>query len=498
MKIIEFYTSLGHSLGYEFDKEHFMMAGKPVKFKANGKERDVILPVYERLRMGLDDDVHPFHPLCESVLEGQSPTVKFLRKSIMMETQTRAIELIEMFLQVACGKRAPRSALYNNVKAECTEGLKNPKWDDTLLKSWARVKDWFFGNRVPKMMLSVKTKIDDELYARVCNYSSILDEETDEQTLMWFDVKLLRKQDRVIIYRLAKHIFNMFPSECGSNDDRPYFGCMVRAWREFAKKHNALAHSMHEVRNDINKIEEAWFTEVDNLEQYNNKLPTMALNAGDSGGKPKTTKRGVSSVAPPPMASSIKKPVSNEPVATNEPMVDPVKSGRAVTLDDLYSARYAKTRVNQTRSETVGMTAAERRRYEAHKAQQEEYNRQQQALFNTPHNVADSSDNPFSKPTNVDTTTFNPFDHSGNNGSPFANNNNGSINPFSNSANTNNPFGNSDNTNNPFGNSGNNNNPFSNNSNNNNPFGNSGNTANPFDAVGGSSNPFDTNRNPFS
>lgn len=292
MKILELYKAIAESMDnviendlfYHHDGEKLV----PVMHKAGGVKRHLVLPTYERIKAGFKEELHPFHPLCESVIEGQSPTIKFMQKSLRRAIHLKGLMLVEEVLKVACGKKKPRSAVYANLLAKVTDGLKSPKLDDTLMKSWKKLLDDIVKDemKIPQLFLDANKEIDGKKYSRVCYYTHKFIDEVEDGSQIFFKTKLYRKADKTILLRLCNEVFGMFPSETGSNDDRPYFAALMRGWREFVIKYNKIAHSLHEV-NKVEKINDEWVSEIDDLEKYEEKIQTLALNSGDVSTKPR-------------------------------------------------------------------------------------------------------------------------------------------------------------------------------------------------------------------
>lgn len=286
MKILELYKAIVESLDivveddlfYHHDGEQLV----PLKHKAGGISRQLVLPTYDRIKAGFKDELHPFHPMCESVIEGQSPTIKFMQKALRRAIHLKGLTLIEEVLHVACGKKKPRSAVYANLIAKVTEGLKNPKLDETLLKSWNKLLNDIVEDqmKIPQIFLDANKEIDGKKFSRVCYYSHKFIDEAEDGSQIFFKTKMYRKADKTILLRLCNEVFGMFPSETGSNDDRPYFASLMRGWREFVVKYNKIAHSLHEVKK-VEKLNDEWVSEIDDLEKYEEKIQTLSLNSGD-------------------------------------------------------------------------------------------------------------------------------------------------------------------------------------------------------------------------
>lgn len=322
MKIIPLYHAIAEAMDNVVENDLlFIDDGEekvPSLQKAGGITRQMVLPTYDRIKAGFKDELQPFHPLCESVIEGQSPTIKWMQKNIRRTVQLKGLSIIDEILKVAAGKKKPRSAVYANLIAKVTDGLRNPKMDDMLYKSWKKLLSDIIddGMKIPRIFLDANKEIDGKKYSRICYYSHKFIDEAEDGSQYFFKTKLLRKADKTILLRLCNEVFGMFPSETGSNDDRPYFASLMRGFREFVVKHNKIAHSLHEVVK-VAKINDEWVEHIDELEKYEDKIQTLALNSGDISTKPREEKP-VSvndfrkpEVATPAMASAKETPVDS-------------------------------------------------------------------------------------------------------------------------------------------------------------------------------------------
>ena len=384
MKILPLYTAIAESLGYTVEDDllfyHDGDELQPTLFESGNVTRHIVIPTYDRIKAGFGDTYHPFHPLCESVIEGQSPTVKFLRLTLIRAIKQYGITLIDNFLHVACGKRKPRSVEFAKLKARVTDGIKDPKFDETLLKSWNKIKAEVIENpKMTRIHLGSNREVDGVKYARVCTYTHIFHDEADDKSQYFFNVKLQRKADKAVLVKICQEVFDSFPSEMGSSDPRPYFGCMMRAWREFVRKYNTVTHSFSEVHK-VEKLNDEWLDEIDNLEKFENKIQTLSLNAG-AGAKKKDTVQPLVKEVAPVSASELPTPASSGKVS----LMDLTAGARTTNGSNLYNSR-----------EPI-MSAAERRARQNnnHNHNSLGYTQQntQSSLNNTPNMFNGVSDN---------------------------------------------------------------------------------------------------------
>lgn len=305
LNIIDFYRGQLDSLGqgdkdgFLFFKEEGELTADPVMFKFAGQERQMVLPTYQMIKNGLKDelgnDCHAYHPLCESVLTGESGTIRFLKQAIKNRMYVKGMSFITYLLKALSEGKSSRSAVFKKFISEMTEGVKEPKFDDKLFRSWSNVatyiKDKMDSRK--RLMLSIQAdqKVDGEKYIRAANYTHAFKEEQDDGTATYFGVKLERKQDKVIIHNLLTRVFGWYPEVVGSNDQRPYYGSLIRGWAEFVTEFNKYAKGLKDVVPSYELLNDSWIPEVADLSKYDGKIQTLPFNTGSRKEDEDTTQR---------------------------------------------------------------------------------------------------------------------------------------------------------------------------------------------------------------
>ncbi|ANZ48062.1 hypothetical protein ASESINO_49 [Erwinia phage vB_EamM_Asesino] len=292
MKIIEFYTSFLKSQGYGFDGDLLTVDGdQPAEFTYNKVKRRLALPTPAMIKQGLEDaegrECHAFHPLCESILSGESGTIRFLKNSIRTNLFLRNFELIDAILETAAAGKSVRLAGYKKFMSDIIcEGMKEPTFDDRLVKSWETVKAYVYNllekdkkYKVTNIFISPSMEIDGAKFHRVANYKHMFEEESLDGTATYFGAKLQRKQDKVIIHRLLSTLFGWYPSVVGSNDSRPYFGCLARGWAQYVVNYNLVVKGLRD-HTHLKTLDDEWISQLDNMEVYDNVIQTLPYNTG--------------------------------------------------------------------------------------------------------------------------------------------------------------------------------------------------------------------------
>lgn len=294
-KILDFYRPQLSSLGF-VDKEGLLYmdegeegSNEPLMFKYDKVERQMVLPTYQLIKDGLanehGEEYHAFHPMCENVLTGESGTIRFLKVAIRNRIYSLGINLVHSILTSLAEDKSSRNAKFKKFLMQMTDGIKGgAKFDKTLLLSWKRVMEYIDEQdikKVIKLVISVDQKIGDKKYIRAANYYHMFSEESNDGTATFFGAKVERKQDKIIILNLLKTVFGWYPEEIGSNDQRPYYGALIRGWAEFVIHYNEIATGLRDVVPTIPILDESWVPFVNDMEQFDGQIrQTLPFNTG--------------------------------------------------------------------------------------------------------------------------------------------------------------------------------------------------------------------------
>ncbi|QVW55637.1 hypothetical protein pEaSNUABM9_00041 [Erwinia phage pEa_SNUABM_9] len=296
MHIIAFYQSELESLGYNRDGDLLVHAddGTPAYFTYNKEKRRLVLPTSAMIKNGMEDpqgrECHAFHPLCESVLSGESGTIRFLKKAIRVNVWLRTMDLIDVIMDINSTGKSVRAAAYKKFMTEIIcEGIKEPKLDEKLKSSWValsnHLNETVEQKKQTNLYIASDMSIDGTKYVRVANFKHIFEEETLDDTATYFGVKMHRKQDKVIIHRLLMTIMGWYPDLCGSNDNRPYFGCLSRGWAQYVINYNQIVKGLRDV-SALKTLSDEWIGQLDSLSQYDNVIQTLPFNTGSASTNP--------------------------------------------------------------------------------------------------------------------------------------------------------------------------------------------------------------------
>lgn len=293
MKIIEFYTRFVKSLGCVTKGDEndllYYPDGEPVMFSYLKKERQLALPTNRLIQAGLEVDgkeVHAFHPLCESMLTGESGTIRFMKTAIRQRLWQTATDLVTHIIKQGAENKPVKRSTYKKFLAKLCDGIKEPKFDDRLVESWAAVLEYL--NDPEKMtnaerlrlVITAHSHIGTEKYARVARFLSFASQEGEDDTANYLGVRCRRKQDKVIIHRLLSTVFGWYPEEVGSNDNRANFASLARGWANYVSQYNTVAGALHDIYGDVEVLEDNWILEMENLDNFDKVIQTLPYNTG--------------------------------------------------------------------------------------------------------------------------------------------------------------------------------------------------------------------------
>lgn len=296
MHIISFYQSFLESVGFNRDGDMLVHAddATPAYFTYNKEKRRLVLPTSAMIKNGMEDaqgrECHAFHPLCESVLAGESGTIRFMKKAIRNAVWMHTMDLIDVILEINASGKSVRAAPYKKFMTDIIcEGIKEPKLDEKLKASWVALSKYLVETVEPKkqthLFIASDMAIDGQKYVRVANFKHLFEEESLDDTATYFGVKLQRKQDKVIIHRLLMTILGWYPDLSGSNDNRPYFGCLARGWAQYVMNYNLIVKGLRD-HSALRPLSDEWIGQLDSLSQYDNVIQTLPFNTGSNSTNP--------------------------------------------------------------------------------------------------------------------------------------------------------------------------------------------------------------------
>lgn len=282
MKQIEFYQNAVEGLGHEINEDNVICrpGKKPTPIKVDG--HPLVLPVDKYLDENDWSEVYPFHPLCENIIMGQSPSIHFMSRALMQTISVCYGTLVTAILKIASDEEAQKTLVDSNA-LELLELVPKakPDWANkanavakAIASGW-QTDDGSKESLLGKLYISREGKIDDERFLRIATLDFPILEQANPDKFCGVP---MQKAPRKAIYTLYSHLLGDIKREFGSNDTNPYSHAFFQAARELIKKYNNTAKLLG--KNRLPKLNDKWFKMVDKLDELTSEIPELATNAG--------------------------------------------------------------------------------------------------------------------------------------------------------------------------------------------------------------------------
>ena len=250
-------------------------------FKINDK--DVVLPTKELLVENNWEKRHPFHPLSEDILMGQSPTIHFLIKRVTAGLTLRISTLMSSMLAVAASTDL-QGRLQDGAYVAFLEPANHAK--TSTVNGWGKVMSSFKTTQFLSMYVARAKVIGDKPFLRVANIASpYLEDTTDD--VMLCGVKLNSKADKRMIVALLRSLLPEKLLEVGCNGNVPYFESILTLHRNIHKHLNDVVKPFKPLANELDGFKpfklDWWKWVKDNgLEQFIGLIPALPGNEGEA------------------------------------------------------------------------------------------------------------------------------------------------------------------------------------------------------------------------
>lgn len=342
MKICNFYEAVLNSLDIKVSESGYVLKPNDDQPFKVGK-KDVVLPQKVFLDKNDWSELHPFHPLCEDTIMGQSSTMHFLQAISSVSFSIRLAELMQMVLTVASNNEMQKATSAKGLKV-ITEGAGN--CTVTNAKAWKKIITKLGEKPLVKIYLMRNEKIDGKSYKRAGRiYIPILDRVSDTE-IMGVTVS---RNTADSIYGLLEYIAEPFVTEIGSNEPTPYFDTMLQLIASFTERYNEIVKAFAKVTT-LKPIDLSWTNDVKSAIKVRKHITQLPGNAG--------TKLKVDSVATTATSAydSIEvkdkedipwsdSSVAEASVRTNErtdPEEEIPQAEPGSSIDDILNRRYAE------------------------------------------------------------------------------------------------------------------------------------------------------------
>lgn len=245
-------------------------------------DREVVFPTKDLLVENDWTKIHPFHPLAEDVLMGQSPTTHFLIKRVTGALTLRISAMMKNLLQVAASTDL-QARLQDGGYVAHLEPANHAK--ESTVKGWEKIVTSFKTNQFLSLYVSRAVTVGDKTYLRLASIASpYLEDDTDDAVLC--GVKLASKADKRMIVALLRHLLPKELHEAGCNGNVPYFESIITLHHNINKHLNGIVKHFKSLANELDGLKPVkldWWKWVkdDGLEQFVGLVPALPGNEGE-------------------------------------------------------------------------------------------------------------------------------------------------------------------------------------------------------------------------
>lgn len=269
MKVQQYYQDIIESLGGKVtDAGAILNPAKDTPYQIGGL--DVVIPTKVFLDANDWSAVHPFHPLCEDALMGQSETYHFLLRLWRANTTVRFSELITAILTIAADPK-----LTKEVKNPDFAKLPIPQAKDSTVKAWKKLRSRFAKEHFLKLYVSRSEDIDGVKYLRRADLSIPLLETEGGKP---FGTQI-STADADTIRGLIRHLFEPMLKPHGSNHATPYFDVLLQVQKDTAEQYNKYASMLSKVQT-LPMMPVAWLEAYPDMDKFRRHIPTLPGNEG--------------------------------------------------------------------------------------------------------------------------------------------------------------------------------------------------------------------------
>lgn len=283
--IVDVYKRILESLGCKI--EDSLVSVKDANeqwrpFTMEGKR--FVIPTRDILRAADWKEMVAFHPLSESVTEGESAVLKRFRRLVIKHLTTQIGLLLMEITRIAIDteRHSTLSPQLTGLLAEI------PDIDAATMKAMDAIMNAvnLEDKKLVNVYLKRKAEISGTTYRRGAIVSfPFMDDVLDnaQKTILGVTV---RKKDKAIIKALMNWILPGFETGAfskGSNSDvAPYFDALIRSYLEVQRFLNAAVWKFrdHIVLADEMTIDISWEDDIGDLRQYVGQVPALAGNIG--------------------------------------------------------------------------------------------------------------------------------------------------------------------------------------------------------------------------
>lgn len=290
---LDFYAKLLKSLGVEADAQGLLTGvdaegnESPVSIEGEGGATRLVLPTQDNLRQTNWSGMTVFHPLSESVYQGESLVIKKLKRHIVTRLNISTVLLFTELLQLACTPE--KHAKLTTKQTKLLDQI--PKPDEKTFNDITRVVR-NIGKTPENHFSTLYLKHGGRYRGEECSRLGvvsfpIIEQLDDAKKREVFGVKL-----RVDDFKAMKNLFYyIFPNAnvaeeynygvlSEDNSSAPYFKALIGTYLKMAQALNSKSWLFRKHLEDFDDIYIPldWENHLGNLEAYRELIPPMDGN----------------------------------------------------------------------------------------------------------------------------------------------------------------------------------------------------------------------------
>lgn len=286
-QLLDFYSAFSASLGVSYDENGMgciTTSGKKTPVTLENKR--LVLPTSAHLKASNWESVVAFHPLCESVVRGESEVFGFIRERVLRKINTAALILISELTMLASDADGMANLTDNQMKILASLGKLDARSAEDLAEIYRKSAAKGNGSLI-NIYVRRDDKVGDKRFRRVAVTSFPLLDALDKTTVHGVQ---LRQADRRFLRSLLTCILPNCDIEDqyskGSNADiAPYFDVLVNSYKAVMDPLNSMLWTF---KGPIGKVSEIrsptdWWDKYAGAIKESNLIPALPHNIGIGG-----------------------------------------------------------------------------------------------------------------------------------------------------------------------------------------------------------------------
>lgn len=293
MKQIDYYKHAVAGLGLTVEKNGEVFWPTSTPTPATIGEDKLVLPIEQYLDDNEWTGIHPFHPLCENIVMGQSKTLHFMMQSLMKSMSVYYPLLVSSILQVAASEKMQSTIKDSRALDLCALApAAKPDWlpkakavSKAIREGW-EMDDGSKQSLIGSIYIARDKTIDGERYLRVATLDFPILEQMNPDKYCGVP---MRKNIRKAIHSIYNYLLEPIKRQFVSNDTNPYAHAFFQAARELIGRYNEIV----DILGDYGpaRLDDKWFKWVDKLDELKNPLPKLKGNEGIRLGEEKSDRQ---------------------------------------------------------------------------------------------------------------------------------------------------------------------------------------------------------------